>query len=136
MGSRQLNAVLGSLVVTCGLWLIWPDAPPAILALVAVMLAALLNWGSSSLPAVWMWATGLIGLESLAWPMVTMIRVKMTGREPTEQEMGIILTAMLFGLFSSIFWLTFSYGIFKRFVRTPPDVPSQGSQTGSGGRSN
>ena len=132
MGSRQLNAVLGSLVVTCGLWLIWPDAPTAILALVAVMLAALLNWGSSSLPAVWMWATGLIGL----WPVLKMIRVKMTGREPTEQEMGIILTAMLFGLFSSIFWLTFSYGIFKRFVRTPPDGPSQGSQTGSGGRSN
>jgi len=25
---------------------------------------------------------------------------------------------MLFGLFSSIFWLTFSYGIFKKFVRT------------------
>jgi hypothetical protein len=136
MGSRQLNAVLGSLVVTCGLWLIWADAPPAILALVVVTLAALLNWGTSSLPAMWMWATGLIGLESLAWPMLTMIRVKMTGREPTEQEMGIILTAMLFGLFSSIFWLTFSYGIFKRFVRTPPDVPPQAHQSRSGGRSN
>jgi hypothetical protein len=132
MGSRQLNAVLGSLVVTFGLWLIWADAPLVILALGAVMLAALLYWRSRSLPAVWMWATGLLGLESLAWPMLTMIRVKMMGREPTEQEMGIILTAMLFGLFSSIFWLTFSYGIFKRFVRMPPEVPPQGRQTGSG----
>jgi len=28
--------------------------------------------------------------------------------------MGLILTAILFGLFSSIFWLTFSYGVFKK----------------------
>lgn len=123
MGWLQLNALIGSLLVTLGLWLIWATAPIGLLGIVAVIIAGVLIWASSSLAAVWMWTTGLIGLESLGWPLVTMLQVKMAGREPTEQEMGIILTSILFGLFSSIFWLTFSYGIFTRFIRVSEKVP-------------
>lgn len=102
------------------------------LVVFALFLGVLLSWGSASLAAVWAWTTALLGLESLAWPVVTMIQVKLVAREPTEQEMGAILTAMLFGLFSSIFWLTFSYGIFKKFVRATPDVPPQNEPIGRG----
>jgi hypothetical protein len=121
-GTLQLNAVLGSLVVTCGLWLVWGEAPVMVLAAFAVGLALLLSWGSASLAAVWAWATALLGLESFALAVMTMIQGKLADREPTEEEMVSILTAMLFGVFSSIFWLTFSYGIFKKFVRATPDT--------------
>ncbi|MBA2252188.1 MAG: hypothetical protein H0W13_05715 [Nitrospirales bacterium] len=119
----HLNAAIGSLVVTFGLWLVWGEAPVMILAAVALVLGVLLSWGSSSLAAAWAGTTALLGLESFAFAVVTMIQGKLADREPTEQEMVSILTAMLFGLFSSIFWLTFSYGIFKKFVRATPDAP-------------
>ncbi len=119
----QLNATIGSLVLTCGLWLVWGEAPVMVLAAFALLLGLFLSWGSASLAAVWGWTTGLLGVESLAWPIMTMVQMKLAAREPTEEEMVSILTAMLFGLFSSIFWLTFSYGIYKKFVRATPDSP-------------
>lgn len=131
----QVNGALGSLVVTFGLWLVWGEAPVMILAAVGFLLSVLLSWGSSSLPAVWAWTTALLGLESLAWPVVTMMQVRLASREPTEQEMGLILTAMLFGLFSSIFWLTFSYGIFKKFVRPTPDLSTEDRSIRTGPKS-
>ena len=128
--SLQLNAALGSLVVTFGLWLVWGEAPVLALAAFALLLGVLLSWGSSSLAAVWAWSTALLGLESFALAVVTMIHGKLADREPTQEEMVSIFTAMVFGLFSSIFWLTFSYGIYKKFVRatsepTPPDKTMQ-----------
>lgn len=124
--SLPLNAALGSLVVTFGLWLVWAEAPVLVLVAFAVLLGLFISWRSASLAAVWAWTTALLGLESLALAVVTMIEGKLMDREPTEQEMVSILTAMLFGLFSSIFWLTFSYGIFKKFVRATPDAPAAG----------
>ena len=121
----QLNAAVGSLVATFGLWLVWNEAPFMGLALVALVLCVLLSLSSASLAAIWGWTTALLGVESLAWPVATMIQIKMAAREPTDQEMGAILTAMLFGLFSSIFWLTFSYGIFKKFVNAPQTLSAQ-----------
>ncbi|WP_447985682.1 hypothetical protein [Nitrospira sp. Nam74] len=128
--SLQLNAALGSLVVTFGLWLVWGEASVLALAGFALLLGVLLSWGSSSLAAVWAWSTALLGLESFALAVVTIIHGKLADREPTEEEMVSIFTAMLFGLFSSIFWLTFSYGIYKKFVRVtsepaPPDKTMQ-----------
>jgi hypothetical protein len=52
--------------------------------------------------------------------MLEIRRMTPEGAQPTDQQMGLILTSMLFGLFSSIFWLTFSYGIFKRMVWKEP----------------
>ncbi len=110
----RLNAVLGSLVVTLGFWMLWGELPLGVTVLVGLAVAALLLRLCSSVGAVWAWTTAILGLESLAWPIATMIEIRMATAEPTEQEMGLILTAVLFGLFSSIFWLTFSYGIFKK----------------------
>jgi len=110
---QRLNVVLGSLVVTVGFWLIWGDRSLALALVLALGVAGFLAWRGATVAEVWAWATALLGLESLAWPLVTMVRIRMQSSESTEQEMGMILTAVLFGLFSSIFWLTFSYGIFR-----------------------
>ena len=87
--------------------------PLALTVVVALCAAAFLTWQGSSIAVVWAWATLLLGVESLAWPIVTMVQVRMAVAEPTDEQMGQILIAVLFGLFSSIFWLTFAYGIFK-----------------------
>ncbi len=113
MWTPQLNAVLGSLAVTVGFWLTWGEMPLALTVVVALCAAAFLTWQGSSIAVVWAWATLLLGVESLAWPIVTMVRVRMAVAEPTDEQMGQILIAVLFGLLSSIFWLTFAYGIFK-----------------------
>lgn len=117
MGIVRLNALLGSLVVTVGFWLIWEELPLALAVVWALLVAAFLLWQGSTIAAVWAWVTLLLGLESLTWPVVTMVRVRRTVPEPTDQDLALILTALLFGLFSSIFWLTFSFGIYRRFVR-------------------
>lgn len=114
MGIIHLNAGLGCLVVTVGFWLIWEEIPLALAVVWGLLIAGFLIWQGSTIAAVWAWVTLFLGVESLTWPVVTMVRVRRTAAEPTDQELGMILTALLFGLFSSIFWLTFSYGLFKR----------------------
>lgn len=109
----QINAALASLVVTLGFWMIWEALPLTVIVAVALGVGVFLTWRANTIAGVWAWATLLLGLESLAWPIVLMVQVRLSAVEPTEQQMGLILTAVLFGLFSSIFWLTFSYGIFK-----------------------
>ncbi len=122
MWIQRLNAVLGSLVVTVGFWLTWGDLPLALALGLALGVAAVLAWRGSTVAEVWAWTTALLGVESLAWPVVTMVRFRMQSAAPTEQEMGRILTAVLFGLFSSIFWLTFSYGIFRWIGRKKEEL--------------
>lgn len=106
------NAALGSLVVAVGFWLMWGELPALVVALLALAAALFLHWVASSIARVWAWATLLLGVESLAWPVATMIRARLESAEPTEQRMGEILTSLLFGLFSAIFWTSFAYGIF------------------------
>lgn len=113
----RLNAVLGSVVVTFGFWLVWGELPLELVVALALGIGAFFAWQGTTSAVVWSWATLLLGVESLAWPIVTVVRIGTASSEPTKQEMGTILTAVLFGLFSSIFWLTLSYGIYNRFVR-------------------
>ncbi|MEW6247260.1 MAG: hypothetical protein AB1555_11200 [Nitrospirota bacterium] len=114
MWPLRLNALFGSLVVAVGFWLIWGALPLAWTA--ALVLAALgfLLWRGRTIGEIWAWSTLLLGFESLAWPIATMIQVRLTTTDPTNEQMGAMLTAILFGLFSSIFWITFAYGLFKR----------------------
>jgi hypothetical protein len=112
--SPQLNALLGSLVVAAGAWLAWDSFSPWEIFLVAGVVAGFLIWQGRTIGLVWAWATLLLGLESLAWPIVTMVQVRSTATEPSDEQMGTILSAVLTGLFSAVFWITFSYGLFKR----------------------
>lgn len=130
MTALRLNAALGAAVVTIGFWLVWGDLSPASALLAAFGVAAFLLWRASSISEVWAWSTLLLGVESFAWPVVTMVQVRTAtseGAQPTDQQMGLILTAILFGLFSAIFWLSFSYGIFKRMVWKKPE-PGESSE--------
>jgi hypothetical protein len=110
----QLNALLGSLVVATGAWLAWDSFSLWEVLLVAGGAAGFLIWQGRTIGLVWAWATLLLGLESLAWPIITMVQVRSITTEPTDEQMGTILSAVLMGLFSAVFWITFSYGFFKR----------------------
>jgi len=115
--SPQLNALLGSLVVAAGAWLAWDSFSPWGVFLVAGGVAGFLIWQGRTIGLVWAWATLLLGAESLAWPIVTMVQVRSTTTEPTDEQMGTILSAVLTGLISAVFWITISYGLFKRAGR-------------------
>jgi hypothetical protein len=111
---HQLNAVLGSLTVTVGLWLLVGALPVPIGIALAVGLAILLAWKSPSIGIIWAASTFLLGVESFAWPIMQMADIQKLGPEPPLEELQRIFTAVLFGLFSGVFWMTFAYGIFKR----------------------
>ena len=111
---HQLNAVLGSLTVTVGLWLLVGALPMPIGIALAIGLAILLAWKSPSIGSIWAISTLLLGVESLAWPIMEMADLQKLGPEPPLEELERIFTAVLFGLFSGVFWMTFAYGIFKR----------------------
>jgi hypothetical protein len=118
----RLNAVLGSIVVTIGAWLVWGGLPllwAATLALGVTEKAIRVRviWRGRTIGAVWAWSTLLLGLTSLAWPIVTMVQIRMTSAQPSDEEMGAILAAVLFGVFSSVFWISFAYGLFRRVSR-------------------
>jgi hypothetical protein len=128
--SPQLNALLGSFVVAVGAWLAWDSFSLWEVLLVAGGAAGFLVWQGRTIGLVWAWATLLLGLESLAWPIVTMVQVRSATAEPSDEQMGAMLSAVLMGLFSAVFWITFSYGLFKRAGR-PPGPSSTDASDGS-----
>ena len=133
--SPQLNALLGSLVVAAGAWLAWDSFSPWGIVFVVGAVAGLLVWQGRTIGLVWAWATLLLGLESLAWPMV---QIRSLTAEPTDEQMGEVLSAVLTGLFSAVFWITFSYGLFKRAsqpVIAPSDAPDSHPPAPQSGRS-
>lgn len=109
-----VNLGLGTLVVTVGFWLLWGTLAPGLLAVWALCAGGLLYWKGRTVTEVWALATLLLGLESFAWPVVLMIQLKAVTATPPEEEMGTVLSAIILGLFSSVFWISFSYGLFKR----------------------
>lgn len=120
----QLHAVLGGLVVAVGIFVMWEQAGILLPLLFAVAATAFLLWQGRSIGAVWAWTTLALGIESMTWPIVTMVRIRMEGIQPTEEQMGTILNAVLFGLFTSVFWVTFALGLFKRLrEQNAPPVP-------------
>jgi hypothetical protein len=124
---HQLNAVLGSLTVTVGLWLLVGAISVPLGILLTIGLAILLAWKSPSIGYIWAASTLLLGLESFAWPIMQMADIQKLGPEPPLEELQRIFTAVLFGLFSGVFWMTFAYGIFKRTRGT--NTPSTHSVT-------
>lgn len=122
----QLNAALGSLVVAVGAWLAW-DALSGLGALfVMAGIAGFLLWRGRTIGLVWAWSTLFLGLECFAWPILTMVRIRSATSQPSDEDMATILSAVLMGLFSAVFWIAFSYGLFKRAGgdMTGPTPPS------------
>jgi len=84
-------------------------------------------WWSPTITHVWAVSTFLLGLESLAWPILQMVDLRQLGPEPSLEDLQRIFNAVLFGLFSGVFWLTFSYGVYKRTqLKVETTVPSLG----------
>ncbi len=115
-----VNAILGSVVVSVGAWLAWEGLSPAGSLLIFGAAVGMLVWRGKTMSLVWAWSTLLLGIESLAWPLVTMFHIRSLTDQPTDEQMGTMLSAILMGLFSSVFWIAFSYGLFKRGQGAPP----------------
>src|ERR1051325_129466 len=86
--SPQLNALLGSLVVATGAWLAWDSFSLWEVSLVAAGVAGFLIWQGRTIGLVWAWATLLLGVESLAWPIITMVQISSITTEPNDEQMG------------------------------------------------
>ena len=127
----QVNAVLGSLAVTAGLWLLIGALPVPIGIAMGIGLAILLAWKCPSIGYIWAICTLLLGVESMAWAMMQVTDLQKLGREPTMEEMENIFPAVMLGLFSGVFWMTFAYGIYKRIqgpiIHNPFPVPTSAS---------
>ena len=110
-----LNLSLGTLVTAVGFWLIWGGTVSPILIVGWALIVGLFLWFmTESITELWAWSTLLLGLESFAWPLVLMIQLRSQEESLPESEMGTILSAVVLGLFSAVFWISFSYGLFKR----------------------
>jgi hypothetical protein len=122
-----INAVLGAMAVTVGFWLLQGDLSSAVSMVMIVGLTVLYAKVCPTAGHVWMWSTMLLGLESLAWPFQMLGELEQFGPEPPLEEMEKVFTAVLFGVFSGIFWLTFAYGLYKRTqpkIADPSEVPT------------
>lgn len=120
--SLLLNAVLAGMAVTVGLWFLRGDLSSAVTILAVVGCTVLFIKMSPTIAHVWMYATLLLGVESIAWPLQMMGDLRTLGPEPPMEDMERIFTAVLFGVFSGVFWLTFAYGIYRR---TRPKVDAR-----------
>ena len=109
-----VNAVLGAMAVAGGLWLLQGGLSLAVTFAVVVGVTLVFAKTCPRVAHVWTWSTLLMGLESLAWPFLTLGELRQFGPEPPLEEMSKVFTAVLFGVFSGIFWLTFAYGLYRR----------------------
>jgi len=125
MWTSHLHAVLGAIVVTIGFWLVWGELPVTLVTAIALAAAGFLAWQGTTIAHVWAWTCLLLGFASAAWPVATMVQVRQVAVEPSDEQMGLILTAVVAGLVSSVFWISFAWGIFRR-VRRKEAEPSSG----------
>ena len=124
-----VNAVLGAMAVTVGLWFLQGDLSSSVTIVIIVGLTILYAKVCPTAAHVWMWSTLLLGLESLAWPFQLLGELEQYGAEPPIEEMSKVFTAVLFGVFSGIFWLTFAYGIYRRIQpKTEEPLPLTSNQ--------
>jgi len=112
-----LNLFLGTLVAGIGFWLIWGTDSPALVGGWTLLVALVLWLRAKSITEIWAWSTLLLGLESFAWPVTLMVQLKGASETIPESEMGNVLSAVVLGLFASVFWLSFAYGLFGRARR-------------------
>ncbi|SLM47485.1 conserved membrane protein of unknown function [Nitrospira japonica] len=109
-----VNSLAGSLVVAIGAWLAWDRLSPVGGGIVFAVAAGLLAWRGKTITTIWAWVTLLLGIESFLWPILTMQQLRASTAQPSDEQMGMLLSAALTGILSAAFWLAFSYGLFKR----------------------
>ncbi len=118
----KVNAVAAGVVVAFGFTMAWNPIPVSWAVLAGLGFVALLVWLATTPKHVWAWACLFLGLESLSWPAVQMIKLQMSGvTEPNEDQMVELLHAGVFGVIFATFWLTFAYGVFRWIKRDEPE---------------
>lgn len=126
-----LNLFLGTLVAVVGFALLWGGSvSPAVVVGWALTVGLFLWFMTKSITELWAWSTLLLGLESFAWPLVLLIQLRGEAEALPESEMGTILSAVVLGLFSAVFWISFSYGLFKRARRLSTTGHEEPTATG------
>ena len=120
--SLLLNSVIGGMAVTVGLWFLLGDLSQSVSILTVAGCTVVFIRICPTIAHVWMYTTFLLGIESIAWPLQMMGELRSLGPEPPMEDMQRIFTAVLFGMFSGVFWLTFAYGIYRR-TRPKLDPP-------------
>ena len=118
--SLLINAIIGGMTVTVGLWFLQGGLSSALTIVTVVACSVVFMKICPTIAHVWMYTTFVLGLESLAWPFQMMGELRSLGPEPPMEDMQRIFTAVLFGVFSGVFWMTFAYGIYRR-IRPPED---------------
>lgn len=130
----SLNAVLGGMVATGGLWMLMGELSLPVTVVIVVALTVGLLKVSPTVAHIWLWTTVILGIESLVWPVQTMSKLQGLGPEPPLEVMQQMFTAVLFGVFSGIFWLTFAYGIYRRIHPLPQTTDSPSTSFSSKSR--
>ena len=110
---KILNALLASVFVTIGFSLVWNPIPISWAVLAGLGFTALLFWVGTTARHVWAWACLFLGLESLSWPMVQFVKLRMGSVAPSEDQLIAAMGNAFLGVFFATFWLTFAYGIFR-----------------------
>jgi hypothetical protein len=119
----KLNAVTAAIIVTIGFTMVWNPIPVSVAVGAGLGFTALLVWLGTTPRHVWAWACLFLGLESLTWPAVQLIKLQMSGEtQPSEEQMGTLLANSFLGVFFATFWLSFAYGIFRWIRRS--DAPT------------
>jgi hypothetical protein len=115
----KLNVVIAAIVVTIGFALIWNPIPIPVVALAGVGFAGLLLWLATTPRHAWAWASLFLGLESISWPVVQLIKLRLAGIvEPSEEQMRNLVSNLFLGVLFATFWLTLAYGIFRWIRRS------------------
>jgi hypothetical protein len=115
---RILNALIASVVVMIGFYVVWNPVPVSWTVIAGLGFMAVLLWVGTTAPHVWAWACLFVGLESLSWPIVQFVKLRVSGAPPTEDQLIAAMWNAFLGVFFATFWLTFAYGIFRWIRRT------------------
>ena len=114
----KLNILIAAVLVTIGFAMVWNPIPVFWVVAAGLGFTALLLWVGSTPRHVWAWACLFLGLESLSWPAVQLMKLRMNGATPSEDQMRDVVGSLFLGLFFATFWLTFAYGVFRWIRRT------------------
>lgn len=114
----KLNAVAAGVAVTFGFTMVWNPIPISYAVMAGVGFTALLVWLGTTSGYVWAWAFLFLGLESLSWPLVGIIKLRMSGvMEPSEDQMKDLVPTLFMGVICATFFLSFAYGVFRWIKR-------------------
>jgi len=115
---RALNALIASVFVTIGFTMVWDPIPASWAIIAGLGFTGLLFWVGTTARHVWAWACLFLGLESLSWPALQFIKLRMANASPDEDQLVSVMGNAFLGIFFATFWLTFAYGIFRWIRRT------------------